>query len=122
MLTFSSISAAGFTFTTPDGTATPVSRTGYDDPTAQSYQFQYGMERYVFSVDFVTWIIHDMVSHTQITAADTWTITHGLNRPVVCNVTLPSNETILPASIEPTDSNILSVTFTLAQSGKAQVR
>ena len=62
---------------------------------------------------------------SQTAAATTWTITHNLNKPSVAVDVFIDNagnlEKILPASVEHTNNNTLTVTFTAAQTGRARV-
>jgi len=64
-------------------------------------------------------------THTQSTPSTTWTINHnlGLSQPIV-DVFVDDNGTItriLPASMVVTNSNTLTLTFTSALAGSAEV-
>lgn len=61
---------------------------------------------------------------TQSTPATTWTITHNLGHRPAVSVTIDYNggrQTVLPNSIEYTNSTTLTIKFTDAQSGSARL-
>ncbi len=64
-------------------------------------------------------------NHTQSTAATTWTINHNLNSSVVAVDVMinngPNLEKILPADVQHTNNNTLTVIFSAAQTGKARI-
>lgn len=64
-------------------------------------------------------------THTQSIPSTSWVISHnlGLDQPIV-DVFVDDNGTItriLPASVVVTDSNTITLTFTSARSGTAEV-
>lgn len=57
--------------------------------------------------------------HTQGTAAITWTITHNLNRYPSVTVVDVNNDVFIPSNIRYNSANQITVTFSVAESGKA---
>jgi len=64
-------------------------------------------------------------NHSQTVAASSWAISHNLNSDTVAVDVMIDNggnlEKILPANVEHTDNNTLTVTFSSAQTGKARI-
>jgi len=64
-------------------------------------------------------------NHSQTGASASWAISHNLNSDtVVVDVFIDNGgnlEKILPANVEHTDDNTLTVTFSSAQTGKARI-
>lgn len=64
-------------------------------------------------------------NHEQTGAGTTWTITHNLGTATVAVDTFIDNggnlEKILPLSVEHTNNNTLTITFSVAQTGRARI-
>jgi len=125
MLSFSNISATGFTATDPMGNSFDVTTTAYDDPTLQTHSLVYGAEVYSFSTAFVTLNVNNMVQHHQNTAAATWTIVHNIGDAVMVTPVITYSGTlqqVYPASVVTVDKNTVQVVFSNPTSGIVQVR
>lgn len=63
--------------------------------------------------------------HNQTASSATWTISHNLNTDAVAVdvfINFGGNlEKVIPASVEATDNNTVTVTFSSARSGRAHV-
>lgn len=63
--------------------------------------------------------------HEQVSGSTTWTISHNLNSDAVAVDVFIDNggnlEKIIPLSIEATDDNTITVTFSSSQTGWAHV-
>ena len=64
----------------------------------------------------------DTYIHTQNSGAVTWSITHNLNTTIpLVQIYDAAHKVIIPDSIEVISNNVVNVTFTVAQSGRAVV-
>jgi hypothetical protein len=64
------------------------------------------------------------ITHTQSSPATTWTITHNLGRPPVCEVVVQYNgesQVILPKQVIHTSANEVQIVFSVARSGTARL-
>lgn len=66
----------------------------------------------------------DTYIHEQTTPSDTWVVQHNLNKPVVSDAFFEVNgllAKVIPAAVEYTDDNTLTVKFSSNQVGKVKV-